>query len=150
MNTCELTHRQEQVANYCREFLAENDQFPTTRLIQSHFEFASQTGAMAHLRALERKGVIERNACKNYRFVRGKEGSELSAEELVTRAVRNAHGLTCGPRWGAVTGAFGLGSTYAIELCKATGFDPHEPVIGTECGCQDCINAGRAEMEDGE
>ena len=37
---------------------------PSTREIQSHFGFASQTAAMSHLRALERKGVIRRLAGK--------------------------------------------------------------------------------------
>ena len=33
---------------------------PSTREIQAHFGFASQTAAMSHLRALEKKGVIVR------------------------------------------------------------------------------------------
>ena len=37
---------------------------PSTRELQRHFGFASQTAAMSHLRALERKGVIQRLACK--------------------------------------------------------------------------------------
>lgn len=35
---------------------------PSTREIQRHFGFASQTAAMSHLRALEKKGVIRRLA----------------------------------------------------------------------------------------
>lgn len=35
---------------------------PSTREIQKSFGFASQTAAMSHLRALERKGVIQRRA----------------------------------------------------------------------------------------
>lgn len=37
---------------------------PSTREIQHHFGFASQTAAISHLRALERKGVIQRLAGK--------------------------------------------------------------------------------------
>ena len=37
---------------------------PSTREIQRHFGFASQTAAMSHLRALEKKGVIHRHAGK--------------------------------------------------------------------------------------
>ena len=37
---------------------------PSTRDIQAHFGFASQTAAMGHLRALEKKGVIRRLAGK--------------------------------------------------------------------------------------
>lgn len=33
---------------------------PSTREIQQHFGFASQTAAVSHLRALERKGVIKK------------------------------------------------------------------------------------------
>jgi len=33
---------------------------PSTREIQQHFGFSSQTAAVSHLRALERKGVIKR------------------------------------------------------------------------------------------
>jgi repressor LexA len=37
---------------------------PSTREIQAYFGFASQTAAMSHLRALERKGAIKRLAGK--------------------------------------------------------------------------------------
>lgn len=37
---------------------------PSTRDIQRHFDFASQTAAMSHLRALEKKGAIIRKANK--------------------------------------------------------------------------------------
>jgi repressor LexA len=37
---------------------------PSTRDIQQHFGFASQTAAMSHLKALERKGAIRRLAGK--------------------------------------------------------------------------------------
>jgi repressor LexA len=37
---------------------------PSTRDIQKHFGFSSQTAAMSHLRALEKKGVIQRHANK--------------------------------------------------------------------------------------
>ncbi len=37
---------------------------PSTREIQEHFRFASQTAAVNHLKALERKGVVQRMAGK--------------------------------------------------------------------------------------
>ena len=37
---------------------------PSTREIQHHFGFASQTAAVSHLRALEKKGVIQKVAGK--------------------------------------------------------------------------------------
>ena len=33
---------------------------PSTREIQVHFGFASQTAAVSHLKALEKKGVIQK------------------------------------------------------------------------------------------
>jgi len=55
-----LTKRQQQLLDYLREFQREQGLMPSTREIQKHFGFASQTAAMSHLRALERKGVIRR------------------------------------------------------------------------------------------
>jgi repressor LexA len=55
-----LTARQLQVLNYIEESLERTGVMPSTREIQVHFGFASQTAAMNHLRALERKGVIVR------------------------------------------------------------------------------------------
>lgn len=47
---------------YLRTYQREHGVMPSTRDIQRHFEFASQTAAMSHLRALERKGLIQRHA----------------------------------------------------------------------------------------
>lgn len=55
-----LTARQLQVLTYIEESLERTGVMPSTREIQDHFGFASQTAAMNHLRALERKGVIVR------------------------------------------------------------------------------------------
>lgn len=55
-----LTARQLQVLNYIEDSLERTGVMPSTREIQDHFGFASQTAAMNHLRALERKGVIVR------------------------------------------------------------------------------------------
>ena len=53
---------------------------PSTREIQAHFGFASQTAAMSHLRALERKGVIVRLAGKARAVV---FPEDLEREEVV-------------------------------------------------------------------
>jgi repressor LexA len=55
-----LTKRQQQLLEYLRDRQHENGIMPSTREIQTHFGFASQTAAVSHLRALERKGAIER------------------------------------------------------------------------------------------
>jgi repressor LexA len=59
-----LTDRQRQLLDYLRQQQRESGVMPSTREIQRHFGFASQTAAMSHLRALERKGVIQRHAHK--------------------------------------------------------------------------------------
>jgi repressor LexA len=59
-----LTARQSQVLTFIEESLERTGVMPSTREIQEHFGFASQTAAMNHLRALERKGVIIRSPGK--------------------------------------------------------------------------------------
>ena len=55
-----LTNRQQQLLDFLHQSHRETGVMPSTREIQAHFGFASQTAAMSHLRALERKGVIKR------------------------------------------------------------------------------------------
>ena len=55
-----LTDRQQQVLDYLQSEHRRTGIMPSTREIQEHFGFASQTAAVSHLRALERKGAITR------------------------------------------------------------------------------------------
>ena len=55
-----LTTRQIEILDYLRKSQRETGIMPSTREIQHFFGFASQTAAMSHLRALEKKGVIQR------------------------------------------------------------------------------------------
>lgn len=59
-----LTRRQQEIVEYLRQSHRLTGIMPSTRELQHHFGFASQTAAMSHLRALERKGVIQRLAGK--------------------------------------------------------------------------------------
>ncbi|MEO0016758.1 MAG: repressor LexA, partial [Verrucomicrobiota bacterium] len=54
--TRQLTKRQLEIIDYLRLAQCKTGIMPTTREIQHYFGFASQTAAMSHLRALERKG----------------------------------------------------------------------------------------------
>jgi len=56
----QLTNRQQEIVDYLRMAQRTTGVMPSTREIQHFFGFASQTAAMSHLRALERKGVIQR------------------------------------------------------------------------------------------
>jgi repressor LexA len=58
--TYDLTQRQQEILDYLRLSQRQTGIMPSTREIQHFFKFASQTAAMSHLRALERKGVIQR------------------------------------------------------------------------------------------
>lgn len=55
-----LTERQQQILDYLRAYQRENGVMPSSREIQQHFRFGSQTAAMSHLRALEKRGAIRR------------------------------------------------------------------------------------------
>ena len=55
-----ITKRQQEVLDYIKQAYNETGIMPSTREIQNYFGFASQTAAMGHIRALERKGAILR------------------------------------------------------------------------------------------
>lgn len=59
-----LTSRQREVLEFIEEVQNRSGIPPSTREIQQHFGFASQTAAVNHLRALERKGAILREPGK--------------------------------------------------------------------------------------
>jgi repressor LexA len=59
-----LTEKQQAVLAFISAEQARSGIVPSTREIQVHFGFASQTAAVNHLRALERKGAIQRQAGK--------------------------------------------------------------------------------------
>lgn len=63
-NMVDLTLRQQEVLDYIANAQSQSGVMPSTREIQEHFGFASQTAAVNHLKALERKGVILRRAGK--------------------------------------------------------------------------------------
>src|SRR5258708_12235853 len=60
-----LTERQQEVLDYITHMQATAGVMPSTREIQVHFGFASQTAAVNHLRALEKKGMIHRLPVKS-------------------------------------------------------------------------------------
>jgi SOS-response transcriptional repressor LexA len=60
--------RQGEVLRYLAEFYARNDQLPPLDTVCAHFGWRSWNAAMDHVRALERKGYLERNDVGKYRF----------------------------------------------------------------------------------
>ena len=59
-----LTGRQKNVLDFIQREQREKGVTPSTREIQGHFGFASQTSVMQYIAALERKGFLERHAGK--------------------------------------------------------------------------------------
>ena len=59
-----LTTRQQEILDFLQDELNRTGIMPSTREIQEHFGFASQTASVNHLKALERKGAIQRLAGK--------------------------------------------------------------------------------------
>ncbi|MGZ5021572.1 MAG: transcriptional repressor LexA [Chthoniobacterales bacterium] len=59
-----LTDRQKDVLDFIQNEQREKGITPSTREIQKHFGFASQTSVMQYLDALQRKGFLDRHARK--------------------------------------------------------------------------------------
>jgi repressor LexA len=59
-----LTERQRDVLHFIQREQREKGVTPSTREIQSHFRFASQTSVMQYIGALEKKGFLQRHAGK--------------------------------------------------------------------------------------
>jgi repressor LexA len=59
-----LTDRQKNILDFIQAEQREKGLTPSTREIQRHFRFASQTSVMQYLAALERKGFLHRHARK--------------------------------------------------------------------------------------
>jgi repressor LexA len=59
-----LTHRQKRVLDFIQREQREKGITPSTREIQSHFRFASQTSVMQYIAVLERKGFLNRHPHK--------------------------------------------------------------------------------------
>lgn len=59
-----LTARQQEILDFLEGEMNRSGIMPSTREIQEHFRFASQTASVNHLKALEKKGVIQRLAGK--------------------------------------------------------------------------------------
>jgi repressor LexA len=59
-----LTDRQQRVLDYIQQEQLEKGLTPSTREIQTHFGFASQTSVMQYIASLEKKGFLRRESRK--------------------------------------------------------------------------------------
>jgi repressor LexA len=111
-----LTERQQQLLDFLNEAQRTTGIMPTSREIQHHFGFASQTAAMDLLRALERKGAIHRQAGKARAVVLPRNSKYAPAE----------------PSSEAALGELGIRS---IPLLGAIAAGMPQDVTGDEAGC---------------
>jgi len=98
-----LTSRQSEILEYLKMCSRTTGLIPSTREIQHYFGFASQTAAMSHLRALEKKGVIQR--------LPGKARAVIFPEELDREEIRDV------PIYGRIAAGFAEGSEQEQEGC---------------------------------
>jgi repressor LexA len=98
-----LTNRQIEVFEYLRKAQRETGIMPSTREIQHYFGFASQTAAMSHLRALEKKGVIQR--------LPGKARAVIFPEDLDREEICDI------PIYGSIAAGFGEDQEQQQEGC---------------------------------
>jgi repressor LexA len=75
-----LTKRQKEILAFLRKYQREQGVMPSTRDIQAHFGFSSQTAAVSHLRALERKGVLQKHPNKARAIVLANGPRDFSRE----------------------------------------------------------------------
>jgi SOS-response transcriptional repressor LexA len=73
MNSLTLT--QQSVLGFMHQFFADNDQLPPMHAIAKQFGWASTNAAHEICAQLERRGYIEKNVVRKYRFVRVKNES---------------------------------------------------------------------------
>lgn len=83
--TDQLTKRQLAVFEFIREQVSERGYGPTVREIGQHFEISSPNGVMCHLRALEKKGMLQR--------VRKQDRAVARAIELAPEIIEETRGL---------------------------------------------------------
>jgi repressor LexA len=146
-----LTERQRAVLNYIRQHQRETGFPPTSREIQRHFQFQSQTAAMNHLRALERKGAISRSPHK----ARGLSDPEMrrrSDQRMVTLlgAIPAGHAndstATEETRFAVDSKFFGVNETSEIFALKVQG----ESMIGAQIADGDTVLLKRATPREGD
>lgn len=93
----QLTVRQQEVLDYLQSEHRRTGIMPSTREIQQHFGFASQTAAVSHLRALERKGAL---------FRRAEDGDRRRARCLIFAGMEDREPLVDIPVYGAIPAGY--------------------------------------------
>ncbi len=104
-----LTLRQQQVFDFILSFRDQRGFAPTTREIQRHFGFASQTGAVQYIRTLKRKGVLQ--------------GEHGKARALVAPSALPAAAMLRIPIYGSIPAGPPDSESQGAEGCIAVDLD---------------------------
>lgn len=77
----ELTRRQQEILTFIQDYEWRNGYWPSIREIQERFDFKSTNAVMGHLRALEKKAIIERipGQARTFRINRSDHSAEITS-----------------------------------------------------------------------
>src|SRR5437764_15492832 len=101
-----LTERQKNVLDFIQREQREKGITPSTREIQNHFGFASQTSIMQYIAVLERKGFLDRHARKARALITPARKVRIADIPIYGRIQPGISALTKQPnkgQWSSVT-----------------------------------------------
>lgn len=98
-----LTERQQAVLDFIREQQSATGITPSTREVQQHFDYASQTSVVDILHALERKGALQRHNGK--------------ARALILQSSRNRAPIIDIPLYGAIPAGMPSPNEQQADTC---------------------------------
>ncbi|MCC6883962.1 MAG: repressor LexA, partial [Verrucomicrobiales bacterium] len=127
-----ITERQQELLQFLESTQRRTGFMPSTREIQEHFGFASQTAAVSHLRALERKGLIRRAPGK--------------ARALVLETTPEREPLIDVPVYGHIPAGFGESAAPVTEGtlsvdARSLGVNPRAKLFGLKVRGESMIGA---------
>jgi repressor LexA len=147
----ELTARQQEVLDFIRRQQQLTGFPPSSREIQTHFGFQSQTAAMNHLRALQRKGVINRTPGKarsavdpSFRFLPGFRPIPLLGQ--IPAGLPTETSEWRGSELGVDLAAFGVESRAEVFAVKVRG----DSMIGAQIADGDTVLLQKRAPKNGE
>jgi repressor LexA len=147
----ELTARQQEVLDFIRRQQQQTGFPPSSREIQAHFGFQSQTAAMNHLRALERKGAINRTPGKarssvdpRFRLLPGFRPIPILGE--IPAGMPTDSSESSGSKLGVDLTAFGVESQAEVFAVKVRG----DSMIGAQIADGDTVILQKRVPKSGE
>jgi repressor LexA len=147
----ELTARQQQVLDFIRRQQQQTGFPPSSREIQTHFGFQSQTAAMNHLRALERKGVINRTPGKarsavdpSFRFLPGLRAIPILGQIPAGMPFETSE--STGSNLGVDLSAFGVDRAAEVFAVRVRG----DSMIGAQIADGDTVLLQKRVPKNGE